>query len=185
MSKHLIYISAKEGSAQAHLAFIRLKQQSQQELIFQHGGAIAKNTLQECSKILILGEVEQTLDNMQVVQFCLRDAVVNPLMVLTAMNSLEDSQTDAAREVAPQSLNGLEEGESLKANKEEEQASANNAKDLIHKAVEQESSRITEAPELLQNIDDLDEDKDKNSLPIKWIAAVVILLIVLVLWILD
>lgn len=184
MSKHLIYISAKEGSAQAHLAFIRLKQQSQQELIFQHGGAIAKNTLQECSKILILGEVEQTLDNMQVVQFCLRDAVVNPLMVLTAMNSLEDSQIDAAREVAPQSLNELEGGESLKPNKEEEQASANNAKDLIHKAVEQESSRITEAPELLQNIDDLDEDKDKNSLPIKWIA-VVILLIVLVLWILD
>lgn len=183
MSKHLIYISAKEGSAQAHLAFIRLKQQSQQELIFQHGGAIAKNTLQECSKILILGEVEQTLDNMQVVQFCLRDAVVNPLMVLTAMNSLEDSQTDAAREIATQSLNELEGGESLKANKEEEQASANNAKDLIHKAVEQESSRITEAPELLQNIDDLDEDK--NSLPIKWIAAVVILLIVLVLWILD
>lgn len=182
MSKHLIYISAKEGSAQAHLAFIRLKQQSQQELIFQHGGAIAKNTLQECSKILILGEVEQTLDNMQVVQFCLRDAVVNPLMVLTAMNSLEDLQTDAAREIATQSSNELEGGESLKANKEE-QASANNAKDLIHKAVEQESSRITEAPELLQNIDDLDEDK--NSLPIKWIAAVVILLIVLVLWILD
>ncbi|WP_072281054.1 hypothetical protein [Rappaport israeli] len=183
MSKYLIYISAKEGSAQAYLAFIRLKQQSQQELIFQHGGAIAKNTLQECSKILILGEVEQTLDNMQVVQFCLRDAVVNPLMVLTAMNSLEDSQTDAAREIATQSSNELEGGESLKANKEQEQASANNAKDLIHKAVEQESSGITEAPELLQNIDDLDEDK--NALPIKWIAAVVILLIVLVLWMLD
>ncbi len=90
MTKQLIYICQTEGMAQALLAYIELNKLAKGTLVFQHGGKVAKQTLQSCQQAVIIGdgEVDQLIANCHLARFSINDAVNEPQTVLDGMTSL-------------------------------------------------------------------------------------------------